>query len=573
MDFKFERNDIYAVLIVFLLSFGILFFPLKSTLPEFGAATQIGSALSGKAAAPYVAVAAAIAPLFGATATNPQSIVEFLMIFPPLLLALTSLFLYAAIRQLSIKRTPAAFAAVLFPLSLSAFSFLPGVYSSAALAALFFALFLFFFFTFASQKKTMMLVPAILFAALSAYINAAFGIAGIVAVLSFAANAYLKGDKRLPQFAVLAIVFAAAMYFSTDATGLYFNAKNIGAAFALMPFIVAAASVSAVLFFMAKASVDHFLLFIAGLFTAVFSPLAGALLLAIPAAGGISSAMEEKLPNKVKLAAAFFLSFFALFGLSFASGSDMVKSAAIAGMLSVLAPLALHFYEYRNHRLLPAFALSLVAISLAFSLFYALPPARAYYPQYSDKDMSGALLFLSGENAQSIAILGSADAARFYSPGAALSSQQDFTSYLLTGAPKMQSGTYAVLSLAYFDDQLSGGNFDSFFYANNFTSGTGKFALFYSTSGRLLAREVAADGSFALKDGVLLDGSGRQYAAVPLSRMLMLVPEKQFTSQSNRMIVLEEGASLPYFMKIYSGGAAELTEKGEFGKVSVYKVN
>ncbi|MCX6772207.1 MAG: hypothetical protein NTV88_00340 [Candidatus Micrarchaeota archaeon] len=484
MDFKFERNDIYAVLIVFLLSFGILFFPLKSTLPEFGAATQIGSALSGKAAAPYVAVAAAIAPLFGATATNPQSIVEFLMIFPPLLLALTSLFLYAAIRQLSIKRTPAAFAAVLFPLSLSAFSFLPGVYSSAALAALFFALFLFFFFTFASQKKTMMLVPAILFAALSAYINAAFGIAGIVAVLSFAANAYLKGDKRLPQFAVLAIVFAAAMYFSTDATGLYFNAKNIGAAFALMPFIVAAASVSAVLFFMAKASVDHFLLFIAGLFTAVFSPLAGALLLAIPAAGGISSD-----------------------------------------------------------------------------------------PQYSDKDMSGALLFLSGENAQSIAILGSADAARFYSPGAALSSQQDFTSYLLTGAPKMQSGTYAVLSLAYFDDQLSGGNFDSFFYANNFTSGTGKFALFYSTSGRLLAREVAADGSFALKDGVLLDGSGRQYAAVPLSRMLMLVPEKQFTSQSNRMIVLEEGASLPYFMKIYSGGAAELTEKGEFGKVSVYKVN
>ena len=573
MDNKFEKNDIYAVLIVFLLSFGILFFPIKSTLPEFGAATQMQDALLGKAAAPHIAVAAALAPLFGVTASNPQSIVSFLLLFPPVLLAITSLLLYFAIRRLNIRRTPAAFAALLFPLSLAAFAFLPGVYSSANLAAVLFAAFLFFFCSFASQKKAMMVIPAILFAALSAYVNAAFGIAGIAAVIAFAANAYLKADKRLLKFAIIAVVFAAAMYFSTDATGLYFSAKNIGNAFALMPFILAAASVSAVVFFFASASVDHFLLFIAGIFTAVFSPLAGALLLCVPAAGGVSAAMEEKLPKGAKLVSAFFISFFALFGLSLASGSDAVKSAAIAGMLSVLAPLVLHFYEYRNHRLLPAFALSLVAISLAFSLFYALPPVREHYPQYSDKDMSSALLSLSGANAQSIAILGSADAARFYSPGSQFSPEQDYSSYLLTGAPKPHSGTYAVISLAYLDDQLSGGNFDSFFYSNNFTSGTSNFALFFSPSGRLVAREIAADGSFALKDGALLDGTGRQYASEPLSRMIMLVPGRPFYNSSNRMIVLEEGAPLPYFMKIYSGSANELTEKGEFGKVSVYKVN
>lgn len=574
MEFKLERNEIYAVLIVFLLSLGFWFFPAKQTLPEFGAATQIRSAMQGGAVPLHIAVAASAASIFGATPSSPQSIAGFLLNFSTLLLALSTLFLYLALRQLGFGKTPSAFSSLLFPLSLSALPFLPGVYGSTQLAAPFFSLFLLFFALFAAKKEQLMLVPALLFAAISSYFNAAFGIAGIAAVVSFGAAAYLKGDRRLAQFSILAIVFAAALYLSPEKQQTYFSLSAMGSVLSLSPFLLAAASAAAVLFFLSAGSLEYFLLFFSGVFLSIFSPAAGALLLVLPSASGISSAMEEKLHKAAKLAVSFFIVFFALIGLSMASGADIYKSAAIAALLSILAPLSLHFYEYRSHRLLPAFALALLVISASTALFYQLPPQRELFPAYLDKDLSSALSSLSGKGEATVSIIGSQDAARFYVPSAEFVPQQDVSSFLLTGAPKPPTGSFLILSISYLDDSsLSSEGFETFYHSNNFSSGASYYALFFSPSGRLVAREIGTDGSLALKDGILLDSSGRSYGSVPLSRMLLLKSSQPFSDKGNRMVVLEEGSTLPHFMTIYSGTANELGEKQEFGKVSVYSVN
>lgn len=572
MELKLEKNEAYAVLIVFLLSIGFWQFPSKTTLPEFGPATGIRLAMMGTSSPLHIQAAAQAARLFGA-GLEPQGMVSFLLAFSPLLLALSSVFIYLALRQLNFRKTPSAFAAILFPLSLSAMAFLPGVYSSSVPAALFFSLFLLCFASFFAKKAQLMLAPALLFAALSSYTNAAFGIAVAASVLSFGAGAYLKGDRRLVQFCLLLVVAAAGLFLSPESQQLYFSVQGIGAALSLSPFILAAASVSAVLFFLAAGGTEYFLLFISGIFVSIFSPVAGAALLAIPAGAGVSAAMEESLKRPAKLASAFFIAFFALLGLATASGTELYKAAAIAGMLAVLAPLLLHFYEYRNHRLLPAFALSLVALSAATALFYQSGPQRDYFPQYSDKDLSAALSQLSGTGAQAIAIIGSQDAARFYVPSATFAGQKEISAYLLTGAPRPEPGSHLVLSLSYLDDptQLGSESFEAYFHSNNFSSGASSYALFFSQQGRLIAREIGADGSLSLKDGILLDQSGRSYGEMPLSRMILLKPSQPFSGRGNRMIVLAEGSPLPYFMKIYSGEAEELGAPQEFGKVSVYR--
>ena len=574
MDLKLERNVIYAIIIVFLLSLGFWSFPAKTTLPEFGAATQIRSAMRGGAVPLHISTAASAAAMTGASAENPQSIAAFLLNFSPLLLALTALFLYLALRAFGFGKTPSAFSSLLFPLSLSALPFLPGVYGSMQLAAPFLSLFLLFFALFAAKKEQLMLVPAILFAAISSYFNAAFGIAGIAAVVSFGAAAYLKGDKRLARFTMMLLVFAAALYLSPEKQQTYFSLSAMGSVLSLTPFLLAASSAAAVLFFLSSGPLEYFLLFLSGAFVSIFSPAAGAILLVLPCASGISSAIEEKLHKAAKLSVAFFIAFFAFIGISMAAGADIYKSAAIAALLSILAPLSLHFYEYRSHRLLPAFALALLVISASTALFYQLPPQREQFPTYLDKDLSSALSSLSGKGEATISIIGSQDAARFYVPSAQFVPQQDVSSFLLSGAPKPPAGSFLILSISYLDDSsLSSEGFETFYYSNNFSSGASYYALFFSPSGRLVAREIGTDGSLSLKDGVLLDGSGSSYGSVPLSRMLLLKSSQPFSDKGNRMMVLEEGSGLPHFMKIYSGTANELGEKQEYGKVSVYSVN
>jgi hypothetical protein len=85
-------------------------------------------------------------------------------------------------------------------------------------------------------------------------------------------------------------------------------------------------------------------------------------------------------------------------------------------------------------------------------------------------------------------------------------------------------------------------------------------------------RDIASDGTLSLQDGMLLDQYGSAYSTIPLSGMLLLRPDLPFDSQQNRLIVLDEGSSLPYFMTVYSGKAGELAKVAEFGKVEIFRV-
>ena len=85
MEFKIDRKEIIAVLIVFIAAFGALQFGAKSTLPDFAVAMQLSSALGGKAALFHVQAAAVAEQAYcaasGLSAYSPGSIVSFLLLF------------------------------------------------------------------------------------------------------------------------------------------------------------------------------------------------------------------------------------------------------------------------------------------------------------------------------------------------------------------------------------------------------------------------------------------------------------------------------------------------------------
>lgn len=573
-----DRKEIYAIVLVLLLSFGMGQFPPKSTLPDFSAAMQLQSALAGKGAQLHIQIAAALegiySALIGKPASSPVAIVSFLLFFPPLLLAISATLLYLALRQLEFRRSVCAFTALLFAFSLPALQFLPGVYGNTQLAAPLFALFLFLFCFSIARKSHLALAPAALFAALSSFINPAFGIAGMAVALSFAAADFSRKGATVAHFAALFILLAAATYLSPGFSQLSFAQNGLGAAFTNLPFMVAAAAPVAALFFLAGAGAEYFVLLLSALLVAGFSPLAAAMLLSLPAAEGISRASKEGISKAAKLCCALLLSFFAIFGLVFQlAGLGAALAASI--MLSPVLALLVHFYGYKNQQIIPVFALAVLAASLSFSLFAPLLPNSQAYQGYFDPGMAGALSSLSSENAPKVYLLGSQDAARFYLPSAQLGSQAELAAYLSEGKA-LPSGSRIIVSLADLDRAEAiyprGAPFEPFAFRANISSRGAPLALFSSPSGTILLRELDASGEIALRDGTLLDSSGTPYASAPLSRMLLLRPNASFYSQANRVIVLEEGAQLPHFMQLYSGQDAAASKISEFGKVTIYGV-
>lgn len=580
MGMKIEAKEIYAILLVFFLALGFWQFPAKDTLPDFTPAMVIQRlpAMSSPQPAHLVAAAAAegiCASILGQDAYSPKTIEQFLLIFPPILLSLSSLFLYLALRQLDFRRSASAFGALLFSLSLAAMQFLPGVYGSWQLAALSLSLFIFHFSYYVSKGKPLLLAPALLFAALAGYLNPAFGVAGIALAMAFAIQSYLKGERKIAHFAIVFLAFAAASFLSPERGQLSFSVQNIQSLFSLAPFLLAAASLSAVLFFNSSAQIAHLLLFIFGVLVSAISPLAGAMLLALPAAGGISQAASDKLSSKkAKLACAYFLAFFAIFGLASPVAGEL-RAAVIAFLISFLSPLMLHFYGYNSRQAFASLGIALLVLSVSFAVFYQMPPQRQFYPTYSDRDLSLALSQLSGKGVQKLALIGSQDAARFYVPSAGLESQTALSDYLSSGKNLSASGTYLLLSLSSLDEQavVPGGGYETYFFYANFTSNGRNFAQFVSpSSGTILVRELDSNGGFALRDAQLIDPAGRPYGTISLSRMLLLKPGSPFHSEQNRLVAIDEGAQVPYFMKIYSGKADELALVSEQGKVTVFRV-
>jgi hypothetical protein len=580
VQLKIETNEIYALLIVFLISLGVWQFPIKQTLPDFNAAMAIQRLAAWPSpetldVAAAAAVERAYASALGQDAATPSSIASFLLVFPSILLALAAVFIYLALRQLDFRRSASAFVALLFALSLSSMQFLPGVFSNQQLSALFFSIFLLSFCSFVPKRRAILLLPAAIFAAGAGYVNPAFGFGVALVSLSFAYPPYQKREGKLWQFGAIAAVAAVASFVSPGTSSLYFAIQSMQSFFLLAPFLLAAASCAAVLFFYRLAPSQHLLLFISAILVSAASPLAGAMLLVIPAAEGITQAASDKLSSKqAKLACAFFVAFFAIYGVA-APVSGELKAAVMALLVSLLSPLLLHFYEYKNGPAFVAWGLALLALSASVALFYQLPPQKEFYPQYADRDITGALSSLSGKGVQKVALLGNEGAARFYLPSSAVESPARLSQYLASGRNLSDSGTYLVISLSYLDGQAAGldSGFEAYFFYSNFTQSGRNFAQFVSTSsGNILVRELDAKGDFALRDGQLIDSSGGVYANVPLSRMLLLRQDLPFSSAQNRLIAVDEGESVPYFVKLYSGNADELAKVSETGKVSVFRV-
>jgi hypothetical protein len=580
-EFKIDRNEIVALLLVFFISLGIGHFPAKNTLPDFSVASAIQNYPSAASVQPLHIRAvyyleSAYASVLGVPQSSPQAIVSSLLFFPPVLLALTSLFLYLSVRTLGFGRAISAFSTLLFASSLAAFQFLPGVYGPVQLAAPLFALFLFHFASFASKDKLLMLIPAAIFAAASAYLSPAFGIAAIATVAVFAVPLLGKEDNRLAYFGAMLLLAAAAIYLSPDNQPLYFNLQGLQSFYRLAPFLLAAASLSVAAFFLANAKLQYALLAAAGALLSAFNPVASALLLAISSAEGVKISLSEKTPKSALLAFALFLAFFTVLGI--VPESDFYKAAAISLVVAILFPIILHLYEYKNVAIFSVFFLAVFSLSLFSGAFYSsVPQQRSAYPNYADKDLSEALSSLSGKNAASIYLFGFADAAKFYLPSAKIESQQELSSFLVSGKPVLPKGSVLVVSLSDIDDAYSlysngTPQFTSFRFVSNFSSGGSQFAIFVSTQGTALAYEVDSQGKLALSDPQLIDQYGRSYGSVPLSRAMLLSSSKHFSSPQNRLLVLEEGAQIPYLLNIYSEKEQGVARLSEFGQVSVFKV-
>lgn len=571
---KIDAKDFYAVALVFLLAFGVWQFVPKSTLPEFEVAGMLRDSLSGKAVPAYVSVAAALesayAGFFGLAPSSAQAITGFLLIFPSLLLGICAFALYLALRTMEFRRAESAFIAMLFSVSLCCLAFLPGIYSAASLACVAFFIFLAAMAHYSKKGAIASLAIAAISAAAAGYFDASFAIAAVATSAFFAHQAKKRDAAALAPFAACAIVAIAATLAAGNLASLAFSADRLSLSFSpALPFMIGAAAVPFALYFAGACTIEWMLLSAAGVLLCAFSPLAGAALLALPAAKGASLSLSD-ISKKARLAASFAAAFFAIFAIAsqfFALPQGLLASL----LLACLAPITMHLYEYQNKAFFSVLYVIFLSSALFFACIYQLPPQKPLYPSYLGEDMAGALTYLSGAAPQKVAALSNEDAVKFYLPSSQLEGTAAAQDYLLKGSPRLESGEYLVLSPSSLAALSGRGDFELYSYATAFEAGGRQFAIFTNRESRLVARELGADGSFALKDGSYIDGYGRAYATIPLSRMFTMA-NSSHNETSNWLIVLSEGAVPPHFLEIYSGSGGATLVNGS-GEVSVFRVN
>lgn len=567
---KIDVKDAYAVILVLLVALGAWQFVPKTTLPEFESAVQIRAALEGVSVQPHVAIAAALEKAYAsASGMEPQSaeaITSFLLFFSPVLLAVSATSIYIALRIAGMRKAESGFAALLFALSLSAIAFLPGVFSAASLACV--SLCLFLPFAALAEKRILAAAPAIFFAFAAGYFGAAFAVAGAILALFFAYRS--RGAKPLlAAYALCALAFAIGSAISGNFASLSFEADSLRFSFGEgLPFLLAASSACVALFVFGECKAEWLSLSVAGALLCALSPLAGAALLCLPAAHGISRAREETKKGAM-LSAAFLVALVACFALAYPV-FPVYSAIAASFLLALLAPLLLFMFGYPHKAFFAVLASLLLALCLFFAMLCQLPPQKAPYPSYLPEDAAFALSFLSEKSPGYAITLERQDAVRFYLPGTGLASKIEAEAFFLNGTGAEQAG-YAVLSLSAIDALSAKGGFESYLFTANYTQGGRDFAAYVSQEGRLLAREKQGSG-FALRDGALIDPYGAQYASVPLPRMLLLSDQKPLDGRHNRLLVLSDDALPPYLITLYSqnGSGAQLLQ--EFGSVAVFGV-
>jgi hypothetical protein len=563
----FEKKDIAAILIVFIAVFGLINFQARFALPDFADATLVRLAHEGKDVPIHSKSASALLPAFallsGSSPDSPDSIVGLLLIISPLLLSLSAVFLYLALRMAGMKKTTSAFISLLASFLLAP-KFLAGMYGAGQLAAFFFSLFLFHFLMFRQRKSPGALLSSALHASISAFIYPSSSAAIMAVCISSAASE--KDGRLLHLLPAVSLLFTA---FSTEPFSFSLDGAQAAPiillfAFALLPMALFAAGKSL--------SFDVFLSAL-GLASVPACLPCAAFALSVPAAAGIEESSKEGISKKAKLAAALAFGFFAAFS-SVYSGSNAVSAAAISFMLCFLFPLAMHLYDYQNAKF---FAI----LSLFFFLFalfsFVLGSMRT--ESEIDRDFASAFSFLSKSKAASgfadICVAGKLEMARFYLPNSTFCNQSSFLSFLANGSHAPKKGSILLLSPSYFESQewQAKGGFKAYRFGFNFTDqNNGKYALFIGASD-LVFRPVDLEGNFLLKDGTLADFSLNPYASVPYSRMVLLRQDLPFYSQQNRLLVLQEGAKPPFASKIYAGKAVGISKLSEFGLVAIYEVN
>jgi hypothetical protein len=611
---KIEAREIFAVIIVFLLPLGMAQLVQKTTLPEYGAAVQVREAIAGVAGGqelcartlciapqpePHIMVAAALekayAAAMGLDAASSQAIAGFLLVFPPVLLAVSAVLLYFACRRLAYSKTQAAFAALMFSLSLLAFiSFLPGMYGSSQLAALLLAAFLVAFVAFTHEPSRMdALGGAAVLGFAAGYVNAAFALAALAAAVAFAfahhgkfrrdlpavageshdTNRKKEGKNYLAMLGALAVVLGASAFLSADQSGLAFMPDGLVQIATGAPFLFAAAAICIGLFFFGQRDSEFLALLVLGALMFGFSPLAGAMLLVPAVAEGVAGAMKAE-SKEAKLAAAFICAFFVVAGMIYSEAGSPYATLAAGALLGLLAPLSMHFYDYNARGFFAVAGAVLLLLSLFFAAFVQLPPAKQGYPAYTPAGLVEALEYLSGGTSQ-LYTLDRADAVGFYLPSASIGNESALEKFLVSGNSSLEEGGTLMISLASLESLSGEGGFEIYYYAQNYTNPDSGaiYALFVSSRGRLASRELAPGGKFALKDGAALDSYGRYYAPIALPRMAMLYGSKPYTDRSNRLLVMEEGGAPPRMVGVYSGTDPGATLVKEFDGVSIFRVS
>jgi len=592
---KMDSREVFALVVVFLLAFGIGGYPARATLPDFYLPLKMQEAAlppgqiagCGEAGCTVVfseaeyfvhSAANAYALAIGASPGSPSTIVSFMLLFPPLLFAITALFSYLALRVHGFRKTVAAAAALLFIFSTTAYlSFLPGSFGAAATAAPFFALF--FLASSWHYKKNSLVALAIgsVFGTYSAILYPVFALAGVAAVASFAYSARRRSEK-IALFAIPLALFAGVLLlpsFSALPQAGVENARNF--LIQSSP-LIAASAAAAALFVFSECSIEALLLAASAAALSFFSPLASALLLAVPSAEGIARLSDEAGKKGAKLAALFAFTFFLFLGPLYAGYGSLLRAAAGSMLISAIAPLVMHFYEYKARRIMPLAVLFAVSAAVFLALFSQSMPHYGA-PAYADPKISAALADLSSSGIDSLYLLGSADEARLRMPGAEINNES-LAAFLMDGSGRPKSGSAALVPLSCLDrppDCGLGGSgegqpFESFRYFSNASDGQGGSYVFFASEGLVLMRAVDSAGQFSLNDGRLIDSSGRAYATVPLSRMVLLRHDKPYWSPQNRIIVLSEEAPPPFFITLYSGTLNSVRLKEDFGQVALFEV-
>ncbi|MCX8197576.1 MAG: hypothetical protein N3F07_00035 [Candidatus Micrarchaeota archaeon] len=567
MEKKLGAKDALAAALIFAACIGLGQMQNQSTLPEFLQAISIRNALEGSPSPMHIQFASYFVMLYaslaGLPANSSQAINNALLLLSPAVLAFSSILLFLALRGAGFARAISALIPLLLCLPLSAQDFLPGYYGSLQLAILPFSAFLALLAF--SKNQQALLLPSAIFAAISGYLSFELGLA---AAAVSASSALSERQKAMPII-LLALACLAASFLSPTFSKMSFSASSISSSLQQFFALFSLAACSAVLYFFGMSSPRSFLSSLLGFVLSGFSPVAAGATLAFSAAEGASALARQDIPKPAKLFGSFALGFVSVFGLALGL-AGFSRAAAIGLLGGSLAPLLMHFYDYSNRVISAAFFAFLFA-STAFSAILMASSEQAA-ERYFDSDMAKALSFMESQGASQVYALGSSDAVRFYLPHAKLGNQSAFSSYIYLGSGELESGSFAVLSLR----QIYSGQFAPrkpdfvpLRHLRDVEAGGKVFSIYSSGDGVLVARELDADGNFALSDGILLDSSGNQYGTAPLSR---LVPLKKAPQMQSLLLWVDEGAPMPSIARVYSN-KTRLSHLKDFGQASVFKVD